>query len=65
VLGILGVTALIKPVPVADRFLTFDLPIMIAASLALTAMLLTRAVIGRAIGLIVLVAYVAYVWLAQ
>jgi Ca2+/Na+ antiporter len=24
VLGILGVTALIKPVPVADRFLTFD-----------------------------------------
>lgn len=27
VLGILGVTALIKPIPVADRFPTFDLPI--------------------------------------
>jgi cation:H+ antiporter len=65
VLGILGVTALIKPVPVADRFLTFDLPIMIAASLALTAVLLTRRVIGRVVGLVVLVAYVAYVWLAQ
>ena len=64
-LGILGVTALIKPVSVADRFLTFDLPIMITASLALTAMLLTRPVIGRVIGLVVLVAYVAYVWLAQ
>jgi len=64
-LGILGVTALIKPVSVADGFLTFDLPIMITASLALTAMLLTRPVIGRVIGLVVLVAYVAYVWLAQ
>lgn len=65
VLGILGVTALIKPVPVADRFLTFDLPIMIAASLALTALLLTRPIIGRGIGLVVLIAYVTYVWLAQ
>lgn len=65
VLGILGVTALIKPVPVADRFLTFDLPIMIAASLVLTALLLTRPVIGRATGLVVLAVYVAYVWLAQ
>ena len=65
VLGILGLTALIKPVPVADRFLTFDLPIMIAASLALTVLLQTRSVIGRATGLVVLVAYVAYVWFAQ
>ncbi len=65
VLGILGVTALIKPIPVADRFLTFDLPIMIAASLALTALLLTRPVIGRGVGLLVLAAYVTYVWSAQ
>ncbi|MFZ3583950.1 calcium/sodium antiporter [Loktanella sp. DJP18] len=65
VLGILGITALIKPVPVADRFLTFDLPIMIAASVVLTALLLTRPVIGRVIGVILLVAYVAYVWFAQ
>jgi len=47
VLEILGVAALIKPVLVADRFLTFDLPIMIAASLALTAVLLTRPVIAE------------------
>lgn len=65
VLGILGVTALIKPVPVAERFLTFDLPIMIAISLALTGLLLTRAVIGRGIGLAVLAGYVVYVWAAQ
>ena len=47
VLGILGVTALIAPIPVASRFLTFDLPVMIAVSLVLTALLLTRPVIGR------------------
>ena len=62
VLGILGVTALI---PVAERFLTFDLPIMIVASLGLTALLLTRPVIGRGVGMVVLAAYVAYVWSAQ
>jgi cation:H+ antiporter len=65
VLGILGVTALIKPIPVAERFLTFDLPIMIVASLGLTALLLKRPVIGRGVGMVVLAAYVAYVWSAQ
>ena len=65
VLGILGVTALIAPIPVASRFLTFDLPVMIAVSLVLTALLLTRPVIGRAIGVAMLAGYVVYVWAAQ
>jgi len=65
VLGILGITALIKPIPVADRFLTFDLPIMIAVSLVLTVLLLTRPVIGRGVGLAGLVGYAVYVWAAQ
>lgn len=65
VLGILGLTALITPVPVAGRFLTFDLPVMIAASLALTALLLTRPQIGRVVGVALLLAYVGYVWAAQ
>jgi cation:H+ antiporter len=65
VLGILGLTALIAPIPVASRFLTFDLPAMILASLVLTALLLTRPVIGRGIGVAMLAAYVAYVWAAQ
>lgn len=65
VLGILGVTAMIKPIPVADRFLTFDLPIMICASLVLTALLLTQRVIGRGLGAVLLIGYVAYVWAAQ
>ncbi|MEX0695623.1 MAG: calcium/sodium antiporter [Rhodospirillales bacterium] len=65
VLGILGVTALIAPIPVASRYLTFDLPVMIAVSLVLTVLLLTRPVIGRGIGVAMLVGYVAYVWAAQ
>ncbi|MFN3972192.1 MAG: calcium/sodium antiporter [Gemmobacter sp.] len=65
VLGILGVTALIAPIPVASRFLTFDLPVMIAVSLVLTALLLTRPVIGRAVGVAMLAGYAAYVWAAQ
>jgi cation:H+ antiporter len=65
VLGILGVTALITPVPVAARFLTFDLPVMIAVSLVLTVLLLTRPVIGRGVGAVLLASYVVYIWTAQ
>jgi len=65
VLGILGLTALITPIPVASRFLTFDLPVMILVSLLLAFLLLKRPVIGRKIGVAMLVGYVAYVWAAQ
>ena len=61
IFGILGLTAVISPISVAPRFLTFDLPIMIAVSLALVGLLLTRPQIGRAVGGLMLVAYVAYV----
>lgn len=65
ILGILGVTALVAPVPVAPRFFAFDLPVMIAASLALAAILLLRPRIGRALGFVLLFAYAAYVYAAQ
>ncbi|MFT6088877.1 calcium/sodium antiporter [Sulfitobacter sp.] len=65
VFGILGITAVIQPIPVAGRFMTFDLPVMIALSLAITALLLTRPVIGRPMGLVLLAGYVGYVVLAQ
>ena len=65
VFGILGVTAVIAPIPVAPRFLTFDLPVMIAVSLVLTGLLLTRPVIGRGVGVALLAGYAAYVWAAQ
>ena len=65
ILGILGATAMISPIPVAARFLTFDLPIMIAVSALLTFLLVMRPSIGRGMGLVMLIAYVAYVVTAQ
>jgi len=65
VLGILGMTALIAPIPVASRFLTFDLPVMIGVSGVLTLLLLTRPQVGRVVGVVMLSGYVAYVWAAQ
>ena len=65
VLGILGITAVISPIPVADRFLAFDLPVMIAASVVLTGFLVFRPVIGRVSGALMLAGYAAYVWAAQ
>ena len=65
VLGILGVTALISPIPVAQRFLMLDLPVMIAVSVIFTLLLLTRKVIGRAAGVVLLAAYAVYIWSAQ
>lgn len=64
-LGILGVTALVAPIPVAARFLSFDLPVMIGVSVVLAALLLRRPVIGRGTGGVLLVAYAAYIWAAQ
>lgn len=65
ILGILGTTAVITPIPVADRFLSFDLPVMIAVSLVFVALLLGRPQVGRVTGALLLVAYAAYVWSAQ
>lgn len=65
VLGILGVTALIAPIPVAPRFPAFDLPVMIAVTLLLGVLLVSRPVIGRGAGLVLLAGYAAYLWAAQ
>lgn len=65
VLGILGVTAIVAPIPIAPRFLTFDLPVMIAVSVVLAALLLFRPVIGRGAGVLLVAGYAAYVWAAQ
>jgi cation:H+ antiporter len=64
VLCILGITAMIQPIPVAGRFATFDLPVMIAVSAALTFLLLTRPVIGRGAGAALLAAYAVYLFAA-
>jgi cation:H+ antiporter len=65
ILGILGVTAMVTPIAVAPRFLSFDLPVLIAVSLVVTGLLLTRPVIGRGVGAVMLAGYAAYIWAAQ
>jgi cation:H+ antiporter len=65
VFAILGITAIVTPIPVAGRFLTFDLPVMLAVSLVLTFLLLTRPVIGRVAGAVLLIAYMTYIFMSQ
>ena len=66
VLGILGTTALVKPVAVPAEIASFDIWIMAAATLALVWVAVTGWRITRAEGAVLLVAYVAYTgWLAR
>jgi len=62
ILAILGLTAVITPVPVASRFATLDAPVMLAVAAALTVMLFTLKQIGRGWGLALLAAYAGYVY---
>ncbi len=61
VLSILGLTALIAPIPVEARFLSIDVPVMIAVSLGLAALIAWRHGIGRAAGIAMLLLYGGYV----
>lgn len=61
ILGILGITAIVVPVPVADTFARFDIPFMLGALLALCALIFLRGAIGRLAGLGMLTVYAAYV----
>lgn len=60
-LCILGITAVIAPVPVAPRFATFDGPLMIAVAAVLLGLLFAFKVIGRGIGAALLAAYGGYI----
>lgn len=64
-LGILGVTGLITPIPVASRFLTFDLPVLLGVSALLSVLLLRCPKIGRGMGVVMLIGYAAYIWAAR
>ena len=65
VLGILGATALIRPIPVPEQISGFDVWIMAGATLALLAVAITGWRITRAEGAALLATYLAYVgWLA-
>jgi cation:H+ antiporter len=50
ILAILGLTALVAPIPVEPRFLALDVPVMIAVSLGLCGLLLGRGGIRAGVG---------------
>ncbi len=61
ILAILGITALITPIPVEPRFLAVDVPVMLAVSALLVAVIWWRGGVGRPAGALFLVAYAAYI----
>ena len=64
ILGILGLTAVVVPVPVEPSMASFDIPFMLGVSLALVALILLAGRIGRPAGVAMLAIYTGYVaWL--
>lgn len=57
ILGILGVTAAISPVPVAPQMVSFDIPVMVAVSVAIAALLTFTRHVPRLAGLALLAVY--------
>jgi len=62
ILGVMGVTSILIPVPISDQVLHFDLWVMLAASLLLIPFAYYRLPIGRLTGLVFTLAYVGYIW---
>ncbi len=60
-LGIIGVASLVGPIPVDPEFLTFDLWVMLAASLVLVPFVFFKVDIGKVWGVLLTAAYLAYV----
>ena len=64
ILGILGITAVVVPVPIENYMASFDIPFMLAVSVALIALILIAGRIGRIAGIGMLAIYTGYVaWL--
>jgi cation:H+ antiporter len=61
VFAILGLTAIILPIPVEARFLAFDVPVMLAVSLLLVAIAFLAQRISRAVGFGFLALYALYI----
>ncbi|MDN3649546.1 calcium/sodium antiporter [Reinekea marina] len=63
-LGILGLSAFLQPLPIPPRVLQFDQWVMLGTSVLLLLFLYTRRQLSRAEGGALLVCYCAYVWLS-
>ncbi len=61
-LAVGGVAALVAPIPVPERMLLFDFPIMIGAVVVLAPFILWHLRFGRVAGTAFVAAYVVYIW---
>ncbi|WP_332888975.1 hypothetical protein [Halovibrio salipaludis] len=61
ILGILGVSALVQPLPLASRMAWFDQWIMLGAAVLLTLFLVSGRRLSRLEGVVLLMGYGAYV----
>jgi cation:H+ antiporter len=61
ILAIMGVTAMVKPLPVPEQFLHYDLWVMLAATIILTVFAFRCRPIGRATGLVLTLFYAIYI----
>lgn len=57
ILGILGLTAASAPIPVAPQMVTFDIPVMVAVTVAIAALLTFTRRVPQWAGLVLLAAY--------
>ena len=60
ILGIMGAAALVAPIPVPAEILGFDLWVMLGVAVVLGAFALRGGSIGRAVGLVFILSYAAY-----
>jgi cation:H+ antiporter len=63
ILAIMGITAVITPIPAEARFLQVDIPVMLATTFALLALAYFRNAVSRLAGAGLLAGYAAYLWL--
>jgi len=61
VLGIGGITALVRPLPISAHMLHFDLPFMVAVSILVVALALRYEKLGRLTGVLFVAGYAVYV----
>lgn len=64
VLGILGISAILQPLPIASRIQSFDQWVMLGSALVLMAFLYTGLRLARWEGGVLLISYAAYIWLS-
>jgi cation:H+ antiporter len=62
ILGIAGITALIKPIPVSAHMVKIDIPVMIAVSVALFVLAVVVRRFGKRVGYAFLAGYAVYIY---